>query len=113
MNVYEYLISLPQTLFEATLLGLMGFPLDPEKEAWFHEWMERPYSDVFPTCNLSGLRSSATMPLDHMAMLLGKTASTLPAEKQEQLKDAMKNYCEVCDYINNNLANAQRGVVEL
>lgn len=42
-----------------------------------------------------------------MTMLLGKTASTLPAEKQKQLKDAMKNYCEVCDYINNQLADQQ------
>lgn len=32
-TVYEYLCALPQPLFEATLLGLMGFPLNPEKEA--------------------------------------------------------------------------------
>ena len=107
MTVYEYLIRLPRPLFEATLLGLMGFPLDSEKEAWFHEWMDRPYDDVFPSCNLSSLQSEAVVPLDHMTMLLGKMASTLATEKQEQLRDAMKNYCEVCDYINNRLAKQQ------
>lgn len=106
MTVYEYLIKLPRPLFEATLLGLMGIPLNPEKEAWFHEWMDRPY-DVFPFCNLSSLQSEAVVPLDHMTMLLGKTASTLPAEKQEQLRSAMKNYCEICDYINDHLARQQ------
>lgn len=107
MTVYEYLCALPQELFEATLLGLMGFPLNPEKEAWFHDWMQRPYDEVFPVCNLSALQSDVTVPLDHMTMLLGKTASTLPVEKQEQLRNAMKNYCEVCDYINNQLADQQ------
>ena len=107
-TVYEYLCDLPQPLFEATLLGLMGFQLDPEKESWFHEWMERPYGDVFPMCNLSSLRNSTTILLDHMSMLLGKTASMLPVEKQTQLKDAMKNYCEVCDYINNHATNIQK-----
>lgn len=107
-TVYEYLCALPQPLFEATLLGLMGFPLDSEREKWFHEWMERPYRDVFPICNLSSLRSDATVPLDHMTMLLGKMASDLPTEKQEQLRNAMKNYCEVCDYMNNSLASQQK-----
>lgn len=107
-TVYEYLHALPQPLFEATLLGLMGFPLDPEEEAWFHKWMERPYNEVFPICNLSSLRSSATIPLDHMTALLGKMASTLPVDKQEQLRDAMKNYCEVCDFANDRLAEQQK-----
>lgn len=108
MTVYEYLISLPRPLFEATLLGLMGLPLNPEKEKWFHEWMDRPYDDVFPACDLSDLYGDESVPSDHMTMLLGKMASTLPAEKQEQLRDAMKNYCEVCDYVNNSLASQQK-----
>ena len=107
-TVYEYLHALPQPLFEATLLGLMGLPLDTEKEEWFHKWMERPYNEVFPTYNLSALKSSITTPLNHMTMLLGKTAETLPKEKQEQLAHAMREYCEVCDYINQGLANQQK-----
>lgn len=66
---------------------------------------EPPYSDIFPTD--THLQGGIVAPLDHMPMLLGKTVSTLPTEKQEQLKDAMRNYCEVCDYINNDLANQQ------
>lgn len=104
-TVYEYLHALPQPLFETILLGLMGFPINPEKEARFHDWMQRPYNEVFPACNLSALRSDATMPLDHMTILLGKTASTLPAERQEQMKNAMKNYCEVCDHNNNQIVD--------
>ena len=70
--------------------------------------MERPYNEVFPTYNLSALKSSITTPLNHMTMLLGKTAETLPKEKQEQLAHAMREYCEVCDYINQGLANQQK-----
>lgn len=46
-------------------------------------------------------------PLDHMKRLLGKTAETLPIDKQEKLKNAMKDYCEVCDYINHQLVGQQ------
>lgn len=98
-TVYEHLILLPQSLFEASLLSLMGFPLDSEKKEWFHEWMNRPYSDVFPTNTFSDPQSDIATSPDHTPTLLGKMISTLPVEKQEQLKDAMKNYCEVCDYI--------------
>jgi len=42
-------------------------------------------------------------PLDHMTMLLGKTVETLPIDKQQKLKNAMKDYCEVCDYVNQQL----------
>lgn len=108
MTVYEYIQSLPQPLFEATLLGLMGLPLNPEKEAWFHEWMNRPYDEVFPRSDLTATAGETTVPLDHMTMLLGKMASTLPADKQEQLRDAMKNYCEVCDFVNDRLAEQQK-----
>ena len=108
MTVYEYLIRLPQPIFEATLMGLMGIGMNERQKNAFHKWMERPCDDVFPSCNLSGLQSESVVPLDHMTMLLGKMASTLPTEKQEQLRDAMKNYCEVCDYINNSLVSQQR-----
>lgn len=40
--------------------------------------------------------------------ILGKDVSTLPTDKQEQLRDAMKNYCEVCDYVNDRLAEQQK-----
>lgn len=108
MTVYEYIRSLPQPLFEAMLLGLMGLPLNPEKEAWFHEWMSRPYDEVFPRSDLTATTGETTVPLDHMTMLLGKMASTLPADKQKQLRDAMKNYCEVCDFANDRLAEQQK-----
>ena len=104
-TVYDYLHALPQPLFEEFVLGLMGTPLTEECQQWFHEWMQQPYDMVFPTCNLSDLKSGLTMPLDHMTMLLGKTVETLPQDKQEKLKNAMKDYCEVCDYINQELVN--------
>lgn len=108
MTVYEYIRSLPQPLFEATLLGLMGFPLNPEKEAWFHEWMNRPYSEIFPLSNPSETAGDIMVPVGYLTVLLGKTASTLPPEKQKQLRDAMKNYCEVCDFANDRLAEQQK-----
>lgn len=106
-TVYDYLHALPQPLFEAFILNLMGHPLTEDRQKWFHEWMEQPYDKVFPACNLSELKSSLTMPLDHMTMLLGKTAETLPIDKREKLKNAMKDYCEVCDYVNNQLVEQQ------
>lgn len=108
MTVFEYLRTLPQPLFEATLLGLMGFPINSEREEWFHDWMNQPYEKYFPQSNLSVATGSLTIPLDHMTMLLGKTAETLPKEKQEQLAHAMREYCEVCDYINQCLADQQK-----
>lgn len=107
-TVYDYLHALPQPLFEAFILNLMRRPLTEERQEWFHEWMEQPYEKVFPACNLSELKSDLTMPLDHMTMLLGKTAETLPIDKQEKLKNAMKDYCEVCDYVNQQLTDHQK-----
>ena len=104
MTVYDYLISLPRPLFEATLLGLMGNPINPEREEWIHQWMNEPYDKWFPKTNLSALTGDMIVPLDHMAMLLGKTAETLPKDKQEKLSHAMQEYCEICDYVNNRLA---------
>ncbi len=104
-TVYDYLHAMPQPLFEAFVLNLMGNPLTEDRQRWFHEWMQQPYDKVFPACNLSMLKSGLTIPLDHMTMLLGKTAETLPPDKQEKLKNAMMDYCEVCDYINQELAS--------
>lgn len=106
-TVYEYLHALPQPLFEATLLGLMGFPLDPERDMWMHEWMERPCNEVFPKCSLADWKSGNILPINSMTML-GKVAAILPANKQEQLRNAMKNYCEVCDFVNDRLAEQQK-----
>lgn len=108
-TVYDYLHALPQPLFESFILNLIGRPLTEDRQKWFHEWMEQPYDKVFPACNLSELKSGLTMPLDHITMLLGKTAETLPIDKQEKLKNAMKDYCEVCYYVNQQLANQQKG----
>ncbi len=107
MTVYEYIRSLPQPLFEATLLRSMRFPFDPEWDMWIHEWMERLCSEVFPKYSLNDWRSSNMLPVNSMT-LLGKAAATLPADKQEQLRDAMKNYCEVCDFVNDRLAEHQK-----
>lgn len=47
MTVFEYLQQLPQSLFEATLMGLMGIPFNPIQEAQFHEWMNSSYEKTF------------------------------------------------------------------
>ena len=108
MTVFQYLQTMPQPLFEATLLGLMGFPINPEREEWVHRWMNEPHDKWFPKTTLSTLTGDMTVPLDHMTMLLGKTAETLPRDKQEKLSHAIREYCEVCDYVNNQLAEQQR-----
>lgn len=102
MTVYEYLIRLPQSLFEATLMGLMGVGMSDAQEATFHDWMNSPYEESFPNCEKPVFQPSS------MTMILGKAAETLPADKQEQLKHAMREYCEVCDYINQNLVDQQK-----
>ncbi len=107
MTVFQYLQTMPQPLLETTLLGLMGFPINPEREEWMHKWMNEPYDKWFPKANLSALTGDMTVPLDHMTMLLGKTVETLPRDKQEKLSRAMREYCEVCDYVNNQLAERQ------
>ena len=108
MTVFQYLQTMPQSLFEATLLGLMGFPINPEREEWVHKWMNEPHDKWFPKTTLSTLTGDMTVPLDHMTMLLGKTAETLPRDKQEKLSHTIREYCEVCDYVNNRLAEQQR-----
>ena len=85
MTVFQYLQTMPQPLIEATLLGLMGFPINPEREEWIHKWMNEPHDKWFPKTTLSTLTGDMTVPLDHMTMLLGKTAETLPRDKQEKL----------------------------
>lgn len=107
-TVYDYLHALPQPLFESFVLSLMGSPLTEDRQRYFHEWMQQPYDKVFPACNLSMLKSGLTIPLDHMTMLLGKTVETLPQDKQEKLKNAMRDYCEVCDYVNQQLTVQQK-----
>lgn len=107
MTVFQYLQTMSQPLFEATLLGLMGFPVNPEREGWIHQWMNEPYDKWFSKSDLSTLAGDMTVPLDHMTMLLGKTAETLPKDEQEKLSHAMREYCEVCDYINNQLTEQQ------
>lgn len=107
MTVFQYLQTMPQSLFESTLLGVMGFPITPEREEWIHKWMNDPYDKWFPKANLSVLTGDVAIPLDHMTMLLGKTAENLPKGQQEKLSHAMREYCEVCDYVNNQLATQQ------
>ena len=48
MNTYEYIISLPRDLFEATLLGLMGVPVGGEEEKKLHDWLDSPAEESFP-----------------------------------------------------------------
>ena len=100
MTVFEYMQQLPQPLFEATLMGLMGIPIDPVREAVFHDWMNSPYEETFKTINIP--------PTDELLALLGREIQKLSPEQQEQMRNAMKNYCEVCDCINQNLADAQK-----
>lgn len=38
-----------------------------------------------------------------MPMAIGKAAKHLPQDQKAKLKNALKDYCEVCDYINQNL----------
>ncbi len=107
-TVFEYLQNLPQPLFEATLLGLMGFPMNADCEEWFHKWMQRPYTDVFSETNSPLTDSALTIPLGRMFTMLGKRISDLPIDKQDKLKNAMKDYCEVCDSINQDIATQEK-----
>ena len=94
MTVFEYLQQLPQDLFEATLMGLMGIPMEENVEAFFHEWMNKPYDQYFPSVEkISGL--------DIEKML---------EQEQENLRRSLIGYCEVCDRINQSLAEKQRTV---
>lgn len=107
MTVYEYLISLPQPLFEATLMGLMGLSLNSEQESVFHEWMQSPYKKYFDTDIAEILEKSGELTVP--VRLLGCTFSTLPMDKQTRLRNALKDYCEVCDDINQYLAEQRKG----
>ena len=107
MTVFQYLQTMPQPLFGEILLMLMGEPINPEREKWIHKRLNEPHDKCFPKANLSALPGDMTVPLDHMAILLGKTTGTLPRDKQEKLSQAMREYCEVCDYVNNQLAEQQ------
>lgn len=108
MTVFEYLQQLPQGLFEATLMGLMGIPFNPIQEAKFHDWMDSPYEKTFNT----GKSISPSLFMDaaetEALAILGREIQKLPQEKQVQLKEAMKSYCEVCDCINQSLAATQK-----
>lgn len=86
MTNYEYLTRLPQHLFESGLMTIFGIEMNEAQAVAFNEWMNSTYN--------GDLRYP-----DRMTILLGKMASMLPTEKQGQLKDVMKNYCEVCNYI--------------
>ena len=65
-TVYDYLHALPQPLFEAFVLNLMGSPLTEDHQRRFHEWIQQPYDKVLPACNLLMLKSGMT--IDCMAM---------------------------------------------
>lgn len=108
MTVFEYLQQLPQSLFEATLMGLMGIPFNPIQEAQFHEWMNSSYEKTFnagksidPSLFMDAAETEALA-------ILGREIQKPPQEKQIQLKEAMKSYCEVCDCINQSLVGAQK-----
>lgn len=108
MTVFEYMQQLPQPLFEATLMGLMGIPIDPVREAVFHDWMNSPYEETFKTDAVISADTINMPSTDELLALLGREIQKLSPEQQEQMRNAMKNYCEVCDCINQNLADAQK-----
>lgn len=100
MTVFQYLQSLPQDLFEATLASLMGFELASPQEDTLHKWLNMPYEKYFTSDN-------AALPETPMS-LIGREAAKLPKEQQEKLRNAMREYCEVCDTINQNLVSEQK-----
>lgn len=108
ITVYDYLHAILQPLFEVIVLILTGHLPTEDNQKQFHAWMEQPYSKVFPAGDLSELKSNSTVLLDYMTILLGKTEKLLPPDKQTKLRDAMKGYCEVCDYIKQQLAEQQK-----
>lgn len=111
MTVFQYLQCLPQPIFEATLLGLMGLPINPDREAWFHEWMNKPYDEVFPTSNPSIVAGNLTIPLDSMITMLQDAADILSPENQEKLLRATNDYCAVLDHVRQ-IVNHQKNVYE-
>lgn len=108
MTVFEYMQQLPQDLFEATLMGLMGIPFNPVQEAQFHEWMNSPYEETFAAGKSIDPELFMDAAETEALAILGREIQKLPQEKQDQLKEAMKSYCEVCDCINQSLADAQK-----
>lgn len=108
MTVFEYLQQLSQPLFESVLMGLMGIPFNPIQEAQFHEWMNSPYEKSFESGAAINPDSFMDASSDEALSIFRREVQKLPKEKQERLKEAMKGYCEVCDYINQSLADMQK-----
>ena len=105
MTVFEYLQQLPQDLFEATLMGLMGVPMEEKAEGVFHEWMSKPYDEFFPS-----VEKISAMEKDQVLVELSKSIKKMSEEDKEMLRRSLIGYCEVCDGINQRLANKQKAV---
>jgi len=105
VTVFEYLQTLPQDLFEATLMGLMGVPMDEKQEAAFHEWMNKPASDFFPNTEEVSAMDANTILIE-----IGKTIKKMNDAEKEELRRALLGYCETCDRINQRLADEQKAV---
>lgn len=104
MTTYQYIRQLPRDLFEATLSGLMGLSTGSRSEQRLHTWLDEPAEKWFPPfdgaiCN--------PVSADSMMSLIGMEASHLTPDQQAKLRRAMREYCEVCDIINQNLADRQ------
>ncbi len=105
MTVFEYLQTLPQDLFEATLMGLMSVPMEETAEKAFHDWMNKPASDYFPNTDDVG-----AMDADAILVEIGKTIKKMDDAEKEELRRALLCYCETCDRINQRLADIKKAV---
>lgn len=89
MTVYEYLIRLPQPLFEATLMGLMGLPVNSPQEDVIHEWLQSPCEKYFG--------QEAAKDIANTSQIVGRNFTALFDEEQEKIRRAMKDYFELCE----------------
>ena len=72
------------------------------------EYMQQLPQPLFETDAVISADAINMPPTDELLALLGREIQKLSPEQQEQMRNAMKNYCEVCDCINQNLADAQK-----